>query len=158
MLLRWTAEERKTLKSLLSDGKEMSVLQKALPNRTPDAIHRQAQKFNFGVETINGVKYMYEGKKTRNRKKKVIETEDTRTIVGEARVAVTTPVPTTLERSEQNLSNDIIADNASNINRSALRHLYDDIQKLLNDTKYSDIQSVTVTLKSTVLTVSKDIV
>ncbi len=151
MAARWTAEELKTLKSLLADGVELNLLKNQLPNRTHDALHRQAQKHGYGVNTIDGIKRFYVGKKTRVHKKNV---EDVSKAVGETRVTTNNSTPTTSEQTSKNVSDDIVADSAHNSNKDVFMHLYDDIGKLLNTERYT-LKSITLTLEDRVLTVSR---
>lgn len=110
MAARWSAEERKTLKSLLEDGVELNLLKEHLPDhRTHNAIHREAQKYGYGVHTSNGIKRLYFGKRTRNRKKRDEEAEMKPT-VEEARTAVTIQEPIASERTTENFSDVIVPD------------------------------------------------
>lgn len=158
MAARWSAQEHKTLESLLADGVELNLLKKHLPNRSHDALHCQAQKYGYGVNTIDGIKRLYDGKKTRIHKKKVEEevTESTNKIVGEIRTTTNSPTPTmvTSEQTTQNVSDVIVPDSAHNFNKDAFIHLYADIGKLLNSERYR-LKSITVTLEDTVLTVCR---
>jgi len=155
MATRWSAEEQETLKSLLADGVEINLLKKHLPNRTDNALHRQAQNYGYGVKTVNGATVLYFGKRTRNRKKKTEEdvSESTKKIVGESRTPETVLEPTTSECLD-NKSDVIVADSANNANKDMFIHLYSDIGKLLNSKQYS-LKSITVSLENTVLTVSR---
>ena len=156
MAARWSVEEQKTLESLLADDVELNLLKKHLPSRSHDALHRQAQKYGYGVNTINGVKKLYNGKKTRVHKKKVEEevTESTKKIVGETRTPETVLEPTTSESTNKNLSDVIVADFTDNSNNDAFIHLYSDIGKLVNSQKYS-LKSITVILENTMLTINR---
>jgi len=159
MSARWGAEELKTLKLLLAEGVELNLLKQHLSNRSHDALHRQAQKYGYGVKTVDGVRVLYYGKKTRNRKKKADDTsasnETTNKIVGAKKATTNSIAPTTSERTNQNISDVIVADNVQNINRDALKHIYDDISTLLSSEHYQQIASITVTLENTVLTVTR---
>lgn len=159
MSARWSAEEHKTLKSLLADGVELNLLKKHLPNRSHDALHRQAQKYGYGVNTVDGVKRLYDGKKTRVHEKKAEEeaTEDANNTVGETRTMNngSTPTMVTSEQTTQNVSDVMIPDSAHNFNRAAFLHLSDDISKLLNSEHYA-LKSVSAILEDFVLTVCKN--
>ncbi|WP_415398499.1 hypothetical protein [Sulfurimonas sp. CS5] len=71
----WTAEERNTLKDLLTNGVELSTLHVALPHRTALAISREATKLNFCTKSVNGVKVLYDDIKRRNRVAKLTKSE-----------------------------------------------------------------------------------
>lgn len=154
MATHWSAEEHKTLESLLADGVELELLKKHLLNRSYDALHRQVQKYGYGVNTVNGVKRLYDGKKTRVHTKKVEEaTEDASKI--DSRTALTVQEPTiTSESTDKNLTDDIVTDSKCNFNRDAFLHLYDDVGKLLNSDQYA-LKSITVTLNDTVLKICR---
>ena len=158
MSARWSAEEHKTLKSLLADGVELNLLKKHLQNRSDNALHRQAQKYGYGVNTIDGVKRLYDDIKTRVHKKKVAEDvlETSKTIVGETRTTTNSSTPTMiiLEQTTQNVSDVIVADSTCNFNGDAFMHLYADIGKLLSSDQYK-LKCITVTLEDTVLKVSR---
>lgn len=156
MSARWSAEEHKTLKSLLADGVELNLLKKHLPNRSDNALHRQAQKYGYGVNTVDGIKRLYDDIKTRVHKKKVAEVvlETSKTIVGETRTAETVQEPTTSESLDNSLDV-IVPDSAHNFNRAAFLHLSDDISKLLNSEHYA-LKSISATLEDFVLTVCKN--
>ncbi|MBS4068963.1 hypothetical protein [Sulfurimonas sp. RIFOXYB12_FULL_35_9] len=123
MAARWSAQEHKTLESLLADGVELNLLKQHLPSRSDNALHRQAQKYGYGVNTINGVKRLYDDIKTRVHKKKVEEEviETTNKIVGEAGATTNSSTPTTSEQTTQNVY-DIVSDSASSSNSDELRH------------------------------------
>jgi len=156
MATRWSAEEQETLESLLADGLEFDILKQHLPNRSNQAIHRQVNRNNYGINTISGVKRLYDGKRTRNRKKKTEEdvAESTKKIVGESRATNNSSIPTTSESTNKNLSDVIVADSTHNFNNDAFIHLYSDIGKLLNSKQYS-LKSISVSLEDTVLTINR---
>ncbi len=54
----WTAEERNTLKDLLTNGVELNALHVALPDRTAPAISREATKFGFSTKNR---RWVYKG-------------------------------------------------------------------------------------------------
>ena len=155
----WNKAEDEILSSSIMDGMKLEVLEKKLPNRSPSAISRRVQKYNYGVKTVQGVKVLYYGKKTRNRKKKaddiLVSDEATDTIVGEKRNATNISAPTTSESTNQNLSDVSIHyfDNISN--RDVLMSLYDDVSKLLNCERYSNLKSIIVSLEDITISVSK---
>lgn len=151
MATRWCAEEHKTLESFLEDGVELNLLKKYLPNRTDNALQRKAQKYGYGVNTINGIKKLYINKKTRVHKK---NGEDTNKVVGGIRVTTNNSAPTTSEQITENVSDDIVSDSAHNINKDAFMHLYADIGKMLNSELYA-LTNITVTLEDSVFTVSR---
>lgn len=159
MSARWSAEEHKTLQSLLADGVELNLLKQHLPNRSDDALHRQAQKYDYGVNTINGVKKLYTGKKTRVHKKKVEEeaTEDANNTVGETRTTTNNSAPTTVtsEQTTQNVSDVIVSDSTKNSNKDVFIHLCGDIYELLNNEKYRHLKSITASAEDTAFTVSR---
>ncbi len=101
----WTAEERNTLKYLLTNGVELNALHVALPNRTAAAISREATKLNFRTKSLNGVKVLYDDIKRRNRvaKLKTSEAKKKNKEVA-ADVTITTrhsDTPATAERLEE---------------------------------------------------------
>ena len=145
-MIRWSAVERKTLELLLLDGVEFSILEKALPNRTAEAIRLKAYKHNFGTKTINGKTIMYEDIDTRNRKQKE---EATKTIVGETRVTPIIQEPTTSESTNQNLSDEIISKNE-------LFVIYDELLGLLGSSDNPSFRCVTVELANVTIKVTKD--
>ena len=149
MAARWSAEERKNFRSLLSDGVELNILKKHFPSRSNDALHREAQKYGYGVKTVQGVKVLYFGKKTRNRKKKADDTsasnEATDTIVGEKRTATNSSTPTTLE-SLDSLSDSIIPEDYEDSAKSTIIDIYLELDELLNDERFPLLQSLSVTL------------
>ena len=157
MAARWSAQEHKTLESLLADGVELNLLKKHLPNRSHDALHRQAQKYGYGVNTVDGVKRLYDDIKTRVHQKKVEEevAESRKKIIGETRTTTNSSTPTViaLEQTTKNFSDDIVADSACNINGEIFMHIYEDIKKLLNNEKYQHLKSITVSAEDTLLTV-----
>jgi len=157
MAARWSAEEQKTLESLLADGVELNLLKQYLPNRTDNAIHRQAQNYGYGVKTVNGETVLYFGKRTRNRKKKTekdVSEEATKKIVGETRTTTNSSTPTTSEQTTQNVTDVIVADSTDNANKDMFINLYSDIGKLVNSQKYS-LKSITVILENTMLTINR---
>lgn len=158
MAARWSAEERETFESLLAEGVDTNLLKKHLPNRTLDAIHCKARKYDYGVKSVNGVTKLYSGKKTRVHKKKVEKKriESKKEIVGEPRTTTNSSTPTMIafEQTKQNVSDVIIADSAHDFNGDALKHLYEDISRLLNSALYPCPKSITVTLENTVVTIS----
>ena len=158
MAARWSAEEHKTFKSLLANGVEINLLKQHLPNRTDNAIHRQAQNYGYGVKTVNGETVLYFGKRTRNRKKKKTDNaseEATKKIVGDTRSTTNISTPTTSESTNENLSDVIVADSTHNFNRGAFIHLSEDVCKLLNSEEYT-VKNITVTLEDFVFTVCKN--
>ena len=159
MAARWTAEELKTFESLLAERVDTNLLKKHLPNRTLDAIHCKARKYDYGVKTVNGVTRLYSGKKTRVHKKKVEKKriKPKKEIVGEPRTTTNSSTPTTMitfEQTKQNVSDTIIADSAHDFNGDALKHLYEDISRLLNSELYPRPKSITVTLENMIVTIS----
>ena len=136
---------------------EFDTLKKQLPNRSNQAIHRQVNRNNYGINTISGVKRLYDGKRTRNRKKKKNDNaseEATKKIVGDTRSTINISTPTTSEQTTQNVTDVIVADSTNNANKDMFINLYSDIGKLLNSKQYT-LKSITVSLENTVLTVSR---
>jgi hypothetical protein len=158
MAARWSAQEHKTLESLLADGVDTNLLKKHLPERSLNAIHRKALKYDYGVKNVNGDTKLYSGKRTRVHKKKVEEEvlESRKKIVGETRTTTNSSTPTmiTFEQTTQNVSDVIVADSTCNFNGDAFIHLYADIGKLLSSEQYK-LKCITVTLEDTVLKVSR---
>jgi hypothetical protein len=158
MAARWSAEEHKTLESLLADGVDTNLLKKHLPERSLNAIHRKALKYDYGVKNVNGDTKLYSGKRTRVHQKKVEKKpiESKKEIVGETRTTPNSSTPTiiTSERTNQNFTDVIVADSAHDFNGDAFMHLYADIEKLLSSEQYK-LKCITVTLEDTVLKVSR---
>jgi len=145
-MAHWNAEEQKTMKSNIHDGMQVIDLVKLFPARTAAAVIRQVQKFNFGIKTVNGDMFFYENKRTRNRKKRNEE----------ARTAVTVQEPKSISKQTTRYAfGKIIPDSNECSHGTTLKFIYDDINKLLSSTKYSHIESVTVTLENIAITVSK---
>lgn len=98
MPARWTPEEDKTLLDNVGEGVEVSVLEELLPIRSIHAITSKAKTaLNYGVKTTDGIKiFQYSESVTR--------------IVGEPEAAPTAQEPTILESTNQNLSNESIAE------------------------------------------------
>ena len=159
MGIKYTAEELDTMELTLYDGMPVDELHSLLFPRKKTAIAKKAQDFNYGTKTIDGVQCFYYGIKNRNRRTKAeigeVSSERT-TIVGEARVTAITQEPTTLERTNQNISDDIVANKATDTTKNELLSIYDDITSLFGNTKYSSLQSVTVALTHTTITLTKD--
>lgn len=151
MAKRWIDADRKTLQSLLEEGVELNLLKEHLPNRTHDALHRESQKYGYGVKTVDGVRVLYYGKKTRNRKKKAedisVTKTVTKTIVGKPRVAGTTQEPTTSKQTTENVTDSIIAENYEDSAQSTIFNIYPELDKLLNNSRYPLLQTLSITLK-----------
>ena len=159
MGIKYTAEELDTMELTLYDGMPVDELHSLLFPRKKTAIVKKAQGFNFGVATADGVQKFYYDIKNRSRRTKAeigeVSSERT-TIVGEARVTAITQEPTTLERANQNISDDIIANKFTDTAKNELLSIYDDITSLFGNTKYSSLQSVTVALTNASMTLTKD--
>lgn len=140
MAARWSAEGRNTLQSLLTNGVELNLLKEHLPNRTHNAIHREAQKYGYGLKTIGNVARLYTGKKTRNRKKRDEKTE-VKPIAEEARTASTVQEPITSERTTQNFSDKSIADNLT-ILKTDIQQVHDETIRLFNNLNLQSITTV----------------
>ena len=155
----WSKDEDEILSSSLVNGIELQVLEIRLPRRSPSAISRRALIAGYGTKSVNGMKILYSGKKTRVHKKNVEEevTESRKTVVGETRTTPNSSTPTmiTSERTNQNFTDVIVADFAHDFNGDALKHLYEDISKLFSSERYPHPKSITVNLKNTVVTISR---
>ncbi len=154
----WTQNEHTTLISLLEDGVMIDTLCEAIPTRTEAAIVTRARNKSIGLNfrTSGRDRKLYQGVSRREHRKNANDVNAER-IIGEKRTAINSSTPTTSERTNQNISDVIVADNAQNINRDALKHIYEDVTKLLHSEHYQQIESITVTMKNTVLTVSRGV-
>ena len=103
-MMKWTAEELNTLKSLLAvEGIELDILSQKIPSRSTEAIYRKATTFNYGIKTgRDGISRLYFGKRPRTTYKNKI--------VSEPRTVSAVQEPTKQLESVQDFSNDIIAD------------------------------------------------
>jgi len=154
MAARWTAEEHNTLVSLLVDGVSIQSLCNALPNKTEGAIVTRARNTKLGLDfrtsRIDGK--LYSGVKRRTKTKKTAlntRKEDT-TIIGAKKVTTNNSAPTTSERTNQNFSDESIAQNG---NKDTLVAAYDAMQALL---QYADVKSINVTMNDLVISLSKE--
>ena len=156
----WSKAEDEILSSSLIDEIELQVLEMKLPRRSPAAIARRALSAGYGTKVVDGVKILHKDVQRRNRSYKAVKNDlsvdeyKKVTTAGESRTVPPVNEPTTSE-SLDNLPDVIVADNTQNINRDALKHIYDDINTLLSSEHYQQIASITVTLENTVLTVTR---
>ena len=145
----WKEQEKSILSNNISDSMLVSEMCKLIPNHPESGIVRVAQTLNFGVKTKDGVKKFYANKSTRNRTKKTVKSV---TIIGAKRATTNNSAPTTSERTNQNLSDEIITQNSD---RSSLLAIYDDISALLECKNYTSVKNITVNTDTAVLTLMK---
>lgn len=156
MMKAWTQNEHTTLISLLEDGVMIDTLCEAIPTRTEAAIVTRARNKSLGLNfrTSGKDRKLYQGVSRREHRKNANDVNAER-IIGAKNATTNSIAPTISERTNQNISDVIVADNAPNINRDALKHIYEDVNKLLQSEHYQQIASITVTLENTVLTVTR---
>jgi len=151
----WTQNEHTKLISLLEDGVMIDTLCEAIPTRTEAAIVTRARNKKFGLDyrTSGKDRKLYKGVSRRYQKTDDIELK--KGIKDKARAVGAAQMPNKSERTNQNLSDASIhySDNISN--RDVFMSLYDDVSKLLNSERYSNLKSITVSLEDIAITVSK---
>jgi len=151
MAARWTEKEHSVLTSLLEDGVRVQTLCEAIPTRTEAAIVTRARNKKFGLNyrTSGKDRKLYKGVSRRYQR------TDDKGIKDKARAVGAAQMPNTSERTTERFSDVIVADSAYNINSGVLKHIYEDVTKLLHSEHYQQIASIAVTLENTVLTVTK---
>ena len=157
MAARWSAEEHNTLVSLLVDGVSIQSLCNALPTKTEGAIVTRARNKKLGLDfrtsRIDGK--LYSGVKRRTKTKKTAlntRKEDT-TIIGAKKVTTNNSAPTTSERTNQNFSDESIAQNG---NREAYIAIYENFSTLIESENYSSVEVSAVISDGTAITISKN--
>ena len=157
--MRYSDTQRTLLKNSIRHNEIVSDVVALFTNpiRSEAAIIRQAQNLGYGIEsTKDGITRFTEDKGTRVSKCKVEAVTKKETIIGEPRTALTVQKFITSERTNQNLSDDIIANKFTDTAKNELLSIYDEINNLFGNTKYSSLQSVTVALTHTTITLTKD--
>ena len=159
-MARWTAEEHNTLLSLLEDGVLIQTLCDAIPNKTEGAIVTRARNKKLGLDYRTSRKdgKLYEGVKRRQKTKADIGevSSERTTIVGEVRVTAITQEPTKSERTNQNISDDIVTNNSTDITKNEFISIYDEITSLFSNSKFHTLQSISIATSSETITVVKN--
>lgn len=163
----WTEAEKTALSNTIGDGVAMNTVLQAVQAaavagsqpKTLGAIRTRARNKKLGLDyrgsEVDGKFHNGVRRRQHTKKKLSTEQEESMIIVGEPRTTTNSSTPTTSVRTNENLTDVIVADNIMNGNRATLNAIYDDINKMLYE-KYTLIQSITVELKNTTLTLSKD--
>lgn len=118
MSKRWSDAELNILQVNLDYGAGLQAIKPLLPDRSFNAILRQAQNFDFGVKTEDGKKKFVRGKGSRVSKTDL--NVNITTIVGKPRIATTIQEPTISLESKTHYSNDIVSNYTDNPAKAGL--------------------------------------
>lgn len=158
MAARWTAEEHNTLIGMLVDGVSIQSIVDAIPSKSEGAIVTRARNKKFGLDFRTSRKdgRLYQGVKRRNHNNEEKQSDYAVNILGTSRVAPTTPEVKS-ERTNQNLSDDIVAESTANSAKEQIFELYSTLERIVNSDNFPDLRSVSVVLSNSTFTISKDL-
>ncbi len=156
---KYTSKELNIMKSTLYDGMPVDELHSLLFPRKKTAIVKKVQYFGYGVKTIDGIQYFYSGLKSRTRRTKAeigeVSSEKVRS-AGKNKNATNISAPTKSERTNQNISDDIVTNNSTDITKNEFISIYDEITSLFSNSKFHTLQSISIATSSETITVVKN--
>ncbi|WP_152183445.1 hypothetical protein [Sulfurimonas indica] len=145
MAVRYTNAEKQIIKDNVKHDAKVNDVLKLLPGRTHWALKRQAQKLGYGVKTIDGIEYFTKDKGTKVR---TVRKKQTKT-VDEIRATTNSSV-SSAERTNQNISTGILAENCDNFSIFCQK-----LHEVLND-KALHVAQITANYKDLSITMIKE--